>query len=129
MPDAHRRWRGGRGLRIAHRTGGQDRGPTRRGTRRGNYFFFGAAETLLAFRLILKLLGASPASGFVDFIYGVTGIFIAPFEGIFRTAVSQGIETRSVLEPATIVAIVVYTVVAWGIVELVRISSGEKQTA
>ena len=93
------------------------------------YFFFGVVETLLAFRLILKLLGASPASGFVDFIYGVTGIFIAPFEGIFRTAVSQGIETRSVLEPATIVAIVVYTVVAWGIVELVRISSGEKQTA
>jgi hypothetical protein len=93
------------------------------------YFLFGALEILLAFRLILKLLGASLSSGFVDFIYGLTGIFIAPFAGIFRSAVSQGLETKSVLEPATIVAIIVYAVVSWGIVKLVRISSGEKQEA
>lgn len=90
------------------------------------YYFFGALEILLAFRLILKLTGASLASGFVKMIYGVTGVFVWPFEGIFRRAVSQGIETTSVLEPATIVALVVYAIVAWGIVKLVRISSGEK---
>lgn len=93
------------------------------------YFFFGALEILLAFRLILKLLGASLSSDFVGFIYGLTGIFVAPFAGIFRSAVSQGLETKSVLEPATIVALIVYAVVAWGIVRLVRISSGERQTA
>ncbi len=91
------------------------------------YYFFGALEILLAFRLILKLAGASLASGFVKMIYGVTGVFVWPFEGIFRRAVSQGIETTSVLEPATIVALAVYAIVAWGIVKLVRISSGEKQ--
>lgn len=93
------------------------------------YFLFGILEVLLAFRLVLKLLGASLSSSFVDFIYGITGIFISPFAGIFRSAVSQGIETKSVLEPATLVALIVYAVIAWGIVELVRIFSGEKQTA
>lgn len=92
------------------------------------YYFFGALEILLAFRLILKLAGASMASGFVKMIYGLTGIFTWPFEGIFRKAFTQGVETTSVLEPATIVALGVYAIVAWGIVKLVRISSGEQQS-
>ena len=91
------------------------------------YFILGTLEILLAFRLILKLMGASLASGFVGFIYGITGIFIMPFEGIFRRAVTQGIETVSVFEPSTLVAMIVYAVVAWGIVKLVRIFSGEEQ--
>ena len=82
---------------------------------------------LLAFRLVLKLMGASLASGFVGLIYGLTGIFILPFEGIFRRGVAPGLETTSVLEPSTIVAIIVYAVLAWGIVKLVRIFSGERQ--
>jgi len=93
------------------------------------YFFFGALEILLAFRLILKLMGASIASGFVGLIYGLTGIFILPFEGIFRRGFSQGVETTSVLEPSTLVAIIVYAVLAWGIVKLIRIFSGERQQA
>ncbi|HLE49430.1 MAG TPA: YggT family protein [Patescibacteria group bacterium] len=93
------------------------------------YFFFGALEILLAFRLVLKLMGASIASGFVGLIYGVTGIFIIPFEGIFRRGLNPGLETTSVLEPSTLVAIIVYAVVALGIVKLVRILSGERQTS
>ena len=91
------------------------------------YFFFGVLEILLVFRLILKLAGASLTNGFVRLIYGVTGIFILPFNGIFSKAYSQGVETTSVLEPATIVAIIVFIILAWGIVKLVRISSGEQQ--
>src|SRR4030043_1276913 len=91
------------------------------------YFFFGALEILLAFRLVLKLAGASISSGFVRLIYGLTGIFILPFEGIFRRGVAQGIETTSVFEPSTLVAIIVYAVLAWGIVVLIRIFSGEKK--
>lgn len=91
------------------------------------YFLFGALEVLLAFRLILKLTGANVGSAFVGLIYGLTGIFTLPFEGIFRRGFAQGIETTSVLEPATIVAIAVYAVLAWGIVKLLRILSGQKQ--
>lgn len=91
------------------------------------YFLFGLLEILLAFRLVLKLTGASIASAFVGLIYGLTGIFILPFEGIFRRGFSQGVETTSVLEPSTIVAIIVYAVLAWGIVKLLSILSGEQQ--
>src|SRR4030042_4319219 len=91
------------------------------------YFFFGVLEILLIFRLVLKLMGASFSSAFVSLIYGLTGIFIAPFEGIFRRGFAQGVETTSVFEPSTLVAIIVYAVLAWGIVKLIRILSGHKQ--
>ncbi len=93
------------------------------------YFFFGALEMLLVFRLILKVTGANIASAFVGLIYGLTGIFILPFEGIFHRGFSQGIETGSVFEPSTLVAIIVYAVLAWGIVKLLSILSGEKQVS
>ena len=93
------------------------------------YFIFGALKILLAFRLVLKLMGASLASGFVRLIYSLTGIFILPFEGIFRRGYTQGVETTSVLEPSTLVAMIVYAVLAWGIVKLVKIFSGEKQVS
>lgn len=91
------------------------------------YFFFGALEIILAFRLVLKLMGASTSSAFVGLIYAVTGLFVLPFEGIFRRGFAQGVETTSILEPSTLVALVVYAVLAWGIVKLVRIFSGEQQ--
>lgn len=92
------------------------------------YFFFGALDILLAFRLILKLTGASMSSSFVNLIYGLTGIFILPFEGIFRMWFAQGAGTTSVFEPATLVAIIAYAVLALGIVKLIRILSGKQQT-
>jgi hypothetical protein len=91
------------------------------------YFIFGVLEILLVFRLVLKLMGASVASAFVNLIYGLTGIFILPFEGIFHRGFAQGVETTSVLEPSTLVAIIVYAVLAWGIVVLIRIFSGQKK--
>jgi hypothetical protein len=91
------------------------------------YFLFGMLEILLAFRLVLKLMGASAVSGFVQFIYSLTGVFIIPFEGIFSKGFTQGLETTSVLEPSTLVALIVYAVLGWGIVKLIRIFSGEKQ--
>lgn len=91
------------------------------------YFIFGILEVLLAFRLAFKLAGASTASAFVRFIYSITGIFILPFEGIFRRGIARGAETTSILEPSTIVALVVYVLLAWGIVKLIGVLSGNRQ--
>jgi glucan phosphoethanolaminetransferase (alkaline phosphatase superfamily) len=85
------------------------------------YFLLGVLEVLLAFRLIFKLLGANSGGSFVTFIYNFTGVFLAPFSGIFRIAVNNGIETKSVLEPATIIAMVVYALIGYGIVVLIKI--------
>lgn len=91
------------------------------------YFVFGVLDILLAFRLILRLLGAGTSSSFVNFIYNLSGAFIWPFQGIFSSTVAPGAETVSVFEPATLIAIIVYAILAWGIVQLVRILSGERQ--
>lgn len=93
------------------------------------YFFFGVLEILLVFRLILRLTGANSFSAFVGLVYGITGVFTIPFQGIFQQTIAQGAVTTAVLEPATIVAIVVYAVVAVGIVKLIRILSGKKEQA
>jgi hypothetical protein len=93
------------------------------------YFILGLLEVLLAFRLVLKLMGANTASVFVRLIYGFTSIFILPFEGIFRRGFTQGIEATAVFEPATLVALLVYAVLGWGIVQLVHVLSGEEQTS
>ena len=90
------------------------------------YYILGVLEALLGIRLILKLLGANPKSAFVSFIYTVTGVLLAPFNGIFRTAVTSGIETKSVLEPANIIAMLIYALIAWGIVKLIRIIQNRK---
>ncbi len=91
------------------------------------YFIFGLLDVLLVFRLILKLTGASTTSSFVNLIYDITRIFILPFEGIFNKGSADILETTSVFEPATLVAIIVYGILAWGIVKLIRIFSGETQ--
>ena len=86
------------------------------------YYILGVLEVLLAFRLILKLLGANPHSPFVSFIYSVSQAFLTPFNGIFRSTVTKGIEAQSILEPTTIIAMIVYAIIAWGIVKLIEIS-------
>lgn len=84
-------------------------------------YALGVLEALLTFRLIFKFLGANPGSAFVSFIYTISEVFLAPFVGIFRSAVSTGIETKSVLEPTTIIAMIVYALIAYGVVRLIEI--------
>lgn len=96
---------------------------TRRGVFQANYlvyYILGIIESLLILRLIFKILGANSVSGFVSFIYSVSGFFIAPFTSIFPVATGEGVTTTSILEPAVIVAMIVYALIAWGISALVK---------
>lgn len=92
------------------------------------YYILGVLEVVFAIRLVFKLLGANPGSAFVSAIYSITEVFLKPFTSIFRTAVTKGVETQSVLEPATIIGMIVYALVAWGIIKLIEISKKSKNT-
>ena len=81
------------------------------------YFILGVLEVILLLRLLLRLLGANEASGFVTFIYSLSHIFVGPFNGIFN---DQALG-RSVFEASTLVAMIVYALLAWGIVSLGRV--------
>ena len=52
-------------------------------------------------------------------MYNVTQPLVAPFHGIFNTSV-QG---RSILEPESLVAIATYSLIGWGIVTLIRMTT------
>jgi uncharacterized membrane protein len=88
----------------------------------GIWLVLGIFEVLLAFRFFLKLLGANPSSGFTEFIYGVSGPLSAPFRGIFSAPTTEGDITTSVFETSTLVAIIVYAILAWGIVKLATLN-------
>jgi len=79
---------------------------------------FGVIEVVLAFRFIFKLLGANPENNFVHGLYAVTQFFVAIFEGIFPRVTTSGVETTAVFEPATLIAIVVIALIAWGVLKL-----------
>jgi hypothetical protein len=79
------------------------------------WYAFGILEGLLGLRFILKLIAANPDSGFTQFIYGITAPFMLPFQGLTATPSSGGI----VVEIPTLVAIIVYALLAWVIVKLI----------
>lgn len=78
------------------------------------WYLLGLLEALLAFRFVLKLLGANPNAGFTEFIYSVTYPFVAPFLNVFRVQRIEG----NVFEWTTILAMLVYWLLAWAIVKL-----------
>jgi len=93
------------------------------------YYIAGAIEILIVFRLIFKLTGANPSSGFISFIYTLSGFFVFPFQAIFGNTIAPGAETTAVFEPASLIAIAVYAVLAWGIAKLIAIIAGKPDDA
>ena len=82
------------------------------------YLFTAVLETLFAIRIILHLISANPAAGFNQFITRVTAPFLAPFAGLMTNV---GSATGSMLEITTIIAMIVYALLAWAIVRLIWI--------
>ncbi|MGL5831098.1 MAG: YggT family protein [Candidatus Altimarinota bacterium] len=93
------------------------------------YYIAGAIEILILFRLAFKITGANPASGFVGFIYAISDIFVLPFRAVFDNATTTGVETTAVFEPASLIAIAVYAVLAWGIAKFIAILAGKPDDA
>ncbi len=85
------------------------------------WYIFGFIEIVLAFRFVLKLLGANPDAGFTKFVYGVSTPFAGPFQNIFSSSTTRGAETTSFFEWSTLVAAVVYVVITWGIIKIFKL--------
>jgi len=79
------------------------------------WLLLGILEIMLALRFALKLIAANPASPIAVFIYGFTGLFLFPFEGLTTTPALGGM----VLEISTLIAIAIYALVAWAVERVV----------
>jgi len=84
------------------------------------WFLTGLLLVGLVIRFIFKATGANTASSFVSFIYNTTAAFVAPFRGIFSDSASGS----NVLEVSTIVAIVVWALIAFFVTWLLGIVLG-----
>jgi len=82
------------------------------------YFILGVLEVILALRLLFRLLGANQDNGFISFLYGLSHVFVGAFNGIFN---DQAIGTTHVFETSTVIAMLVYALIAWGIVSLGKV--------
>lgn len=88
--------------------------PLYRGTQIVWYLFY-IIETLLLFRFALKLIGANTGAGFTQFIYALSYPFAAPFLYVVNSPRIAG----TTIEWSTLLAMLVYWVLAWGIVRLI----------
>ncbi|MBI3740469.1 MAG: YggT family protein [Chloroflexi bacterium] len=78
-------------------------------------FLFSLLEGLIGLRVLLKLMEANPRNAFASSIYNFTNLFLAPFSGLTINPNAGGI----VLEITSIVAMIVYALLAWAIIRLV----------
>ena len=79
------------------------------------WLLFAALEALIGLRVLLKLIAANPQNPLASFIYSFSEIFLWPFKGLTVEPSAQGM----VLEVPSIIAMLVYALVGWGIVRLV----------
>jgi hypothetical protein len=83
----------------------------------------GVLEVLLLLRFFLRLLGASPDAAFTLLVYATTYLFLIPFQGIFAGP-AQG---PYVFDSPTLVAMIVYPLVGWAIVGLIKIKTTRRR--
>ncbi|ACZ39965.1 hypothetical protein [Sphaerobacter thermophilus] len=75
----------------------------------------GFIEALIGLRVLLKLIAANPDNAFVNGVYDFSGVFVNPFLGIVNDPQSG----NSVLEINSLIAMVVYLLIGWGLVRLI----------
>src|SRR5258707_10771984 len=62
------------------------------------YFLFGVLEVLLGIRVVLHLIGANADNGFANFIYALSGPFVALFASLLK---NPTLSTTAALEITT----------------------------
>lgn len=83
-------------------------------------WFATVLEVVLAIRFIFKLIGADPTNLFAGFLYALTDIILSPFSTIVRT---PSLRTNQAFEWSTLIAMVIYWLLFWAIMRLLRIIS------
>ena len=81
------------------------------------WLFLGILEALLALRFIFKLIGVNEANTFASFLYGLTGIFLAPFSSLTGAPSTQGMT----FEFSTLIAMFIYALVGWALERLIYV--------
>lgn len=82
------------------------------------YFVLGVLEVILGLRFVFRLFGANENNDFILALYNFSHMFVGPFNNIFN---DQAIGSRSVFELSTLVSMLIYALIGWGLVRLARV--------
>lgn len=89
------------------------------------WFVLTLVETFLGLRLLFRAINANTDNGFVSFVNNVAEPFAAPFRGIVS---DYKLTSGGILEIGTIIAMIVWLVVAALVARLIRIVTTPKTT-
>jgi len=81
------------------------------------WLFLGFLETMLALRVMFKLIAVNAANPFAALLYKVTDFFVAPFASLTGAPAFDGM----VLEISSILAMIVYFLIAWALERIVYV--------
>ena len=101
---------------TAHEQGSEGRATTFKVTQL-IWLLVGLLEGVLGLRFIFKLIGVNAENTFASLLYKVTDFFVAPFASLTGAPAANGM----VLEVSTLIAMVVYALVAWGLAKIVYV--------
>lgn len=81
------------------------------------WLLLGLLEAAIALRIVFKLIAVNAANPFAKLLFGVTNVFLAPFKSLVGNPTSG----NNVLEITSIIAMLVYLLIAWGIERVVYV--------
>ena len=82
------------------------------------WLFPAILEAVIGLRFLFKLIGVNPGNPFAAFLYGLTDFFVAPFATLTGAPSSGGM----VFEFSTLIAMIVYALIFWGLERIVYVS-------
>lgn len=87
---------------------------------------FGILAVLIGLRILLLLLVANAGNSIVDFVYGVTEPFVAPFRGIFQF--DQVVAGDATFDVAALVALIGWLLIYVLIIAILRLGDRDRAT-
>ena len=81
------------------------------------WLFLGILEAALALRFLFKLIGVNEANTFASFLYGLTNLFVLPFESLIGAPSTVGMT----FEFSTLIAMIIYALIGWALERLVYV--------
>ena len=100
-----------------HEQGSEQRVATFRATQI-IWLLLGLLEAAIALRFVFKLLGVNAANSFAALLYNMTNLFVAPFTSLVGAPAAGNM----VLEVSSIIAMLVYLLLFWGIERIVYVA-------
>jgi len=81
------------------------------------WLLLGLLEAVIALRVLFKLIGVNGENAFAALLYNVTNLFVAPFASL----VGAPAVGNMVLEISSIIAMIVYLLIAWAFERIVYV--------